>query len=167
MRRTSRSSNTTTILRTGICFRSYFSPTTKPKTPSCVPTPSGSSTEGSTARRRLKVYSSSELQCRGCPFKKKCTRGKYRQVKVHWYEEARDIARSLYGTSSYAESSRKRKRIEGLFGELKTTIRLRRVRLRRLWNVAEQFLLAATVQNIKRLVKVLNQRQAAIVASTA
>jgi len=32
---------------------------------------------------------------------------------------------------------------------------LRRVRLRRLWNVAEQFYLAATAQNLKRLVKVL------------
>ena len=122
---------------------------------------------GLNRQAQTKVYSSSELQCRGCPKKKKCTRGKFRQIKVHWYEEARDITRSLFGTSSYAESIRKRKRIEGLFGELKNRMGLRRVRLRRLWNVAEQFFLAATVQNIKRLVKVLNQRQAAIVASTA
>ena len=115
---------------------------------------------------QMKVYSSSELQCRGCPKKKKCTRGKYRKITVHWYEEAREITRNLLGTPSYGDSFRKRKRIEGLFGELKNRIGLRRVRLRRLWNVAEQFFLAATVQNIKRLVKVLNQRQAAIVAST-
>ena len=33
-----------------------------------------------------------------------------------------------------------------------------RVRLRRLWNVSEQFLLAATAQNLKRLVRFLAQR---------
>ncbi len=37
-------------------------------------------------------------------------------------------------------------------------MRLGRVRLRRLWNVGEQFLLAATAQNLKRLVKFLAQR---------
>ena len=36
----------------------------------------------------------------------------------------------------------------------------RRVRLRRIWNVAEQFLLAATAQNLKRLVRFLAQREA-------
>jgi hypothetical protein len=36
--------------------------------------------------------------------------------------------------------------------------RLGRVRLRRLWNVGEQFLLAATAQNLKRLVRFLAQR---------
>ncbi len=33
------------------------------------------------------------------------------------------------------------------------------MRLRRLWNVAEQFYLAATAQNLKRLVKFLAQRE--------
>jgi hypothetical protein len=35
---------------------------------------------------------------------------------------------------------------------------LERVRLRRLWNVAEQLQLAATAQNIKQLVRFLIQR---------
>jgi hypothetical protein len=34
---------------------------------------------------------------------------------------------------------------------------LQRVRLRRLWNVSEQFLMAATAQNLKRLVRFLAQ----------
>jgi hypothetical protein len=45
-----------------------------------------------------------------------------------------------------------------LFSELKLRVGLRRVRLRRLWNVAEQFYLAATAQNLKRLVRFLAQR---------
>jgi hypothetical protein len=36
---------------------------------------------------------------------------------------------------------------------------MRRVRLRRLWNVSEQFLMAATAQNLKRLVRFLGQHK--------
>jgi hypothetical protein len=46
-------------------------------------------------------------------------------------------------------------------------MRLDRVRLRRLWNVAEQFLLAATAQNLKRLVKFLAHQQTVVAPSTA
>jgi hypothetical protein len=44
-------------------------------------------------------------------------------------------------------------------------MRLDRVRLRRLWNVTEQFLLAATAQNLKRLVKFLTLKQPAVAPS--
>jgi len=40
-------------------------------------------------------------------------------------------------------------------------MRVGRVRLRRLWNVAEQFHLAATAQNLKRLVQFLARGQPA------
>jgi IS5 family transposase len=45
-----------------------------------------------------------------------------------------------------------------VFAELKQRMRLERVRLRHLWNVGAQFLLAATAQNLKRLVRFLAQR---------
>lgn len=41
-----------------------------------------------------------------------------------------------------------------------------RVRLRRLWNVSEQFYLAATAQILKRLVRFLAQRESASVPCT-
>jgi hypothetical protein len=66
--------------------------------------------------------------------------------------------RALVGTPAYQRSQRDRYKIEALFAELKQRMRLGRVRLRRLWNVSEQFLLAATAQNIKRLVRFLAQR---------
>jgi len=44
-----------------------------------------------------------------------------------------------------------------LFAELKNQIGLRRVRLRRLKFVREQFFLAAAAQNIRRLVRFLAQ----------
>ena len=46
--------------------------------------------------------------------------------------------------------------VEALFAELKGRIGLQRLRLRRLKFVQEQFFLAATAQNIKRLVRFLS-----------
>jgi IS5 family transposase len=65
----------------------------------------------------------------------------------------------LASTPEYKRSQRARYKVEALFAELKQQAKLRRVRLRRLWNVAEQFHLAATVQNLKRLVHHLAQKQ--------
>jgi len=113
------------------------------------------------------VYCSTERQCRGCPQKERCTPGAARRLSVHWHEAAREVVRSLAGTPAYERSRRARYRIEALFAELKQRMRLTRARLRRLWNVAEQFLLAATAQNLKRLVKFLAHRQAMAAQSTA
>ena len=59
------------------------------------------------------------------------------------------------------------KKVEALFAELKNQIGLRRLRLRRLKFVREQFLLAAAAQNIKRLVRFLNQPKTPTVEATA
>ena len=68
---------------------------------------------------------------------------------------------------AYERSRRARYKIEALFAELKQRLRLGRVRLRRLWNVSEQFLLAATAQNLKRLVRFLAQRPPKLEAQVA
>ena len=54
--------------------------------------------------------------------------------------------------------------MEALFAELKNQIGLRRLRLRRLKFVREQFFLAAAAQNIKRLVRFLSKGQRTNVA---
>jgi transposase len=102
-------------------------------------------------------YCSNKAQCQACPQKKLCTPGPYRKLSVNWYEPARQVVQALAGTPAYERSRRARYRIEALFAELKQRMRLARVRLRRLWNVGEQFLMAATAQNIKRLVRFLAQ----------
>ena len=109
------------------------------------------------------LYQTAESQCRGCPVKKRCTGGSTRRIFVHWHEPARQTARELAQTPAYACSKRERNKIEALFSELKLRVGLRRVRLRRLWNVSEQFYLAATAQNLKRLVRFLAQRESASV----
>jgi hypothetical protein len=93
------------------------------------------------------------------PVKKRCTPAPFRKIFVHWHEPARQVARELAQTAAYACSKRERSKSEALFSERKLRVRLRRVRLRRLWNVAAQFYLAATAQNLKRLVKFLAQRE--------
>ncbi len=104
------------------------------------------------------AYCATEAQCQGCPQKKHCTPAPYRKLFVHWHEPARQAVRALAGTPAYERSRRARYKIEALFAELKQRMRIGRVRLRRLWNVGEQFLLAATAQNLKRLVRFLAQR---------
>jgi len=104
------------------------------------------------------VYQTTEADCQGCPQKKHCTPAPSRRLFVHWHEPARQAVRALAGTPAYEHSQRARYKIEALFAELKQRMGLQKVRLRRLWNVGEQFLLAATAQNLKRLVRFLALR---------
>jgi hypothetical protein len=73
------------------------------------------------------------------------------------HEPARQRARDLVHTPAFADAQRERKKMEALFAELKNQIGLRRLRLRRLKFVREQFFLAAAAQNIKRLDRFLTQ----------
>ena len=56
--------------------------------------------------------------------------------------------------------------MEALFAELKNQIGVRRLRLRRLKFVREQFFLAAAAQNIKRLVRFLSQPTRQVLPAT-
>lgn len=121
---------------------------------------------GMSRKQQGYIYQTAESQCRGCPVKKHCTSGRIRRIFIHWHEPARQKARDLAPTPAYARSKRERNKIEALFSELKLRVGLRRVRLRRLWNVAEQFYWAATAQNLKRLVRFLAQQKPAPVGTT-
>lgn len=70
-------------------------------------------------------------------------------------KSARQRAHALAKTPAFAISQRARRKVEALFAELKNYIGLRRLRLRRMRFVREQFYLAATAQNLKRLVRFL------------
>lgn len=69
----------------------------------------------------------------------------------------RQCARDLINTPAFVNAQRQRKKVEALFAELKNQIGVRRLRLRRLRLVREQFFLAAAAQNSKRLVRFLSQ----------
>jgi hypothetical protein len=99
----------------------------------------------------------SRKRCGACSQKAQCTTGQYKYLAIHIHEPSRQRARDLSNTPEFAQAQRQRKKVEALFAELKNQIGLRRLRLRRLKFVREQFFLAAVAQNIKRLVRFLSQ----------
>jgi hypothetical protein len=112
---------------------------------------------GRSMRYRTYAYTGTRKRCGACPLKAQCTSGVFRFLAIHMDEPARQRARELANTPEFAQAQRPRKKVEALFAELKNQIGLRRLRLRRLRFVREQFFLAAAAQNIKRLVRFLNQ----------
>ncbi len=97
-------------------------------------------------------YLASKRDCDICSFKPQCSpKGPARRVLRDPNEDARDYTRALMGTEAYAASSGQRKRIETLFAEAKHILSMVRLRLRGLTGARDEFLLTATVQNLKRL----------------
>lgn len=112
---------------------------------------------GRSLRNRTNVYIGTRKRCGVCALKAQCTSAAVRYLAIHMEEPARKRARELANTPEFAKAQRQRKKVEALFAELKNLIGLRRLRLRRLKFVREQFFLAAAAQNIKRLVRFLSQ----------
>ncbi len=103
-------------------------------------------------------YLASKHDCDVCPMKLKCCpRAPSRKVPRDINEAARDHARSLNGSEAYNQSARDRKKIERLFGEAKRNMAMTRLRLRGLTGAKDEFLLTATVQNLKRLAKLVSK----------
>lgn len=107
---------------------------------------------------RSHIYRATIGKCGDCSQKANCTTGRYRQIVVHVDEAVRQRARERAKGPAFTTAQRHRRKVEALFGELKNQIGLQRVRLRRRKFVREQFLLAATAQNLKRLAGFLKRR---------
>lgn len=107
------------------------------------------------AARRIKQYSADAGTCGACPIRKACTTAPTRSVSRHMDENARQIARDLSRTEQFELSRRKRKKVEMLFAHLKRNLGFTRLRLRGLRGASDEFLLAATAQNLKRLAKLV------------
>jgi transposase len=121
---------------------------------------------GLNVRNRAHAYIGSAKRCGACSQKPQCTSGRYKYLAIHMDELARQRARELANTPEFAYAQRQRKKVEALFAELKNQIGLRRVRLRRLKFVREQFFLAAAAQNIKRLVRFLSPPSTPVLPAT-
>lgn len=107
---------------------------------------------------RQHVYRARKKDCSICLKKAQCTRDTSRSVSYHIYEDSIDRARQLNKTTEYRISQRMRKKIEELFGEAKEFMGLRQAKFRRRRFVREQVLMTATVQNIKRMIKLLSKK---------
>jgi Transposase DDE domain len=119
------------------------------------------------ARNRTYVYIGTRKRCGACSQRPQCTSAAFRCLAIHMHEPARQRARELVNTPEFANAQRQRKKVEALFAELKNQIGLRRLRLRRMKFVREQFFLAAAAQNIKRLVRFLSKAPSPTLAATA
>ena len=112
-------------------------------------------------------YIGTRKRCGPCPLRPQCTSAAFRCLVIHQHEPARQHARELANTPAFAAAQRQRKKVEALFAELKNQIGLRRLRLRRLKFVREQFFLAAAAQNLKRLMRFLSKAPTPTLAAGA
>jgi transposase len=113
-------------------------------------------TSGTIVNDEQRLYRGATADCRGCPLKSRCCpKEPVRKIPRSIYEAARDVARSLFGTDAYVQSRRDRKKVEMQFAHLKRILRLDRLRLRGPRGAKDEFLLAATAQNLRKLARLL------------
>jgi IS5 family transposase len=104
----------------------------------------------------LMRYRASKLDCDGCSLKPRCCpKAPARKVLRSIHEGARDMARDIAATDAYVTSRRERKKIEMLFAHLKRILKLDRLRLRGPNGARDEFHLAATAQNLRKLAKLI------------
>jgi len=102
------------------------------------------------------LYHSSKSDCADCPLKSRCCPNTpTRKIARSIHESARDVAREIAKTDAYKQSRKDRKKVEMLFAHLKRILKLDRLRLRGLSGAQDEFLLAATAQNLRRMAKSL------------
>ena len=102
------------------------------------------------------LYFARKHDCDACPLKPKCCPNMpARKISRSIHEAARDKARAIAQTAAYAVSRRERKKVEMLFAHLKRILRLDRLRLRGPSGAKDEFLLAATAQNLRKLAKLI------------
>lgn len=101
-------------------------------------------------------YRASTADCRACALKPRCCPNTpMRKVTRSIHEGARDFARDIARTDAYVVSRRERKKVEMLFAHLKRILKLDRLRLRGPNGAKDEFLLAATAQNLRKLAKLI------------
>jgi len=122
---------------------------------------------GWNVRNRAHAYIGSAKRCGACSQKAQCTTGRYKYLAIHIHESGRQRTRELANTPEFFQAQPQRKKVEALFAELKNQIGLRRLRLRRINFVREQFFLAAAAQNVKRLVRFLSRPTAPLAVTTS
>ena len=101
-------------------------------------------------------YRASKLDCDACSLKPRCCPNTpARKILRSIHEGARDMARDIATTEDYVTSRRQRKKVEMLFAHLKRILKLDRLRLRGPNGARDEFHLAATAQNLRKLAKLV------------
>jgi len=102
------------------------------------------------------LYTALQRECAGCALKPRCCPNTpARKVPRSIHEGARDMARQIARSWEGPTSRRLRKKVEMLFAHLKRILKLDRLRLRGPTGAHDEFLLAATAQNLRKLAKLI------------
>ena len=102
------------------------------------------------------LYVASKRDCDWCALKSRCCpKQASRKVPRSIYEGARDMARQIARSWEGSTSRRLRKKIEMLFAHLKRILKLDRLRLRGPNGARDEFTLAATAQNLRKMAKLI------------
>ena len=105
-------------------------------------------------------YQALKHTCQACPSKMQCCpNAEARKITREEHEDARQVARDIAKTKQYAVSMRLRKKVEMLFAHLKRILGLGRLRLRGPCGVQDEFTLAATAQNLRKMAKLIPMTQ--------
>ena len=107
-------------------------------------------------KANVRLYRASKHDCDACALKQHCCPGQpMRKVMRSVHEAARDVARAVNATPEFQQSRRERKKVEMLFAHLKRILKLDRLRLRGPSGAHDEFTLAATAQNLRKLAKLV------------
>jgi hypothetical protein len=110
-------------------------------------------TKGTVVNDDQVLYRASQHDCSACALKARCCpKEPVRKIPRSIHEGARDFARDIAKTEAYLTSRRQRKM---LFAHLKRILCLDRLRLRGPCGARDEFLLAATAQNLRKLAKLI------------
>jgi hypothetical protein len=102
------------------------------------------------------LYRASKADCDACALRSRCCPNTpARKVPRTIHEHARDMAREIAKSWEGRASRRLRKKVEMLFAHLKRILKLDRLRLRGPNGAHDEFLLAATAQNLRKLAKLI------------
>ena len=102
------------------------------------------------------LYTALQRECAGCALKPRCCPNTpARKVPRSIHEGARDMARQIARSWEGSTSRRLRKKVEMLFAHLKRILKFDRLRLRGPTGAHDEFLLAATAQNLRKLAKLV------------
>jgi transposase len=106
------------------------------------------------------LYRASKHDCQVCPLKLRCCpKEPARKVPRSIHEGARDMAREIAMSDEGRTSRRLRKKVEMLFAHLKRILKLDRLRLRGPNGARDEFHLAATAQNLRKLARLIPMPQ--------
>jgi transposase len=101
-------------------------------------------------------YRARQQDCDACSLTQRCCpNAPARKILRSIHEGARDMARDIAATDAYVTSRRQRKKVEMLFAHLKRILKLDRLRLRGPHGAKDEFLLAATAQNLRKMAKLI------------